>query len=143
MDLLINYDTKTGDTGTKTATFNGLQQTNLWNKGAYILAKFGTVSGANPTCNIRIQYSYDNGSNWLNIDGATDNITASNQTALILVYPTSSQSTPGSNPSGLTTGATQTLVLNAPLPRTWRVTYTIGGTNPSFALSDTFISYCI
>ena len=49
--------------------------------------------------------------------------------------------TPGSTPANLTSGATQSVFINAPLPKTWRLVYTIGGTTPSFSITGTYVNY--
>ena len=140
--LRNNLNTTTGDSGTQTATFNGATQTNYNARGAMITILLGTVSGTTPTLAAQLQWSPDGGTTWLNIGSALANLTASNQTGTIWAYPTNI-STAGASPAALTTGATQTLQLNAPLPRTWRIAYTIGGTTPSFAISSVQVNYII
>lgn len=137
-----NYDTTTGDTGTKTATFAGATQTNYNALGAFILVKLGTVSGTTPTLSCQLQWSYDGGTSWLNVGTALANLTATNNTGAILVYPANS-TVAGATPATLTTGATATAYLNMSLPRLWRVNYTIGGTTPSFALTATYVNYSL
>jgi len=137
-----NVNTTTGDSGTKTATFAGAAQTNYDALGAIITILLGTVSGTTPTLAAQLQWSPDGGTTWLTIGAALANLTATSQTGTIWAYPTNI-STAGATPAALTTGATVTLQLNTPLPRTWRLNYTIGGTTPSFAISSVQVNYLL
>jgi hypothetical protein len=137
-----NLNTTTGDTGAKTTTFAGATQTNFNHAGAVITILLGTVSGTSPTLSAQLQWSPDAGTTWLNLGAALANLTASSQTGTIMAYP-SNISTAGATPAALTTGATQTLQLNTPLPRTWRLNYTIGGTTPSFTISSVQVNYIL
>lgn len=136
-----NWRTTTGDTGAKTVTFNGATQTNYDSRGAFITVLCGTVSGTTPTMTAQLQFSYDAGTTFLNIGPASATVTATGNTINVLVYPTNISQAPGSAPAVLTTGATQTLALNTPLPRTWRLVYTITGTSPSFAITSVSVNY--
>ena len=137
-----NWNTTTGDTGAKTATFNGATQTNYDARGVAILVVLGAVSGTTPTLNMQLQWSPDGGT-WLNYGPPTGNLTTTGQTAAILVYPTNISQAAGATPANLATGAAVTLAVNAPLPRTWRLVYTIGGTTPSFAINGVLVSYIL
>lgn len=128
-----NWDTSTGDTGTKTTTFNGATQTNYDAVSAYITILLGTVSGTGPSLVAQLQWSPDAGTTWLNLGAAMSALNATSQTGTFVVSPRLL--------TGLTTGATQSVLVPAPLPRTWRVTYTITGTNPSFAISSVRVNY--
>lgn len=134
-----NANLTTGDTGAKTATFNGATQTNFGAKGANIMVLISAVSGTTPTLNAQLQISPDGGTTWLNVGAATGNLTAAG-TILIQVYPTNF-SVAGATPAALTSGATVSLQLNTTLPRTWRLVYTIGGTTPSFTFTNTYVAY--
>lgn len=136
------WDTTTGDSGTKTATFAGATQTNYNHRGAIITVKLGTVSGTSPTLNATLQWSPDAGTTWLNMAAATSNATATNNTISILAYPTN-WSVAGATPAALTLGSTVSQVLNVALPRTWRINYTIGGTSPSFAITAVYVNYLV
>lgn len=129
-----------GDTGAKTATFNGATQTNYNSAGAIITVAVGTVSGTSPTLTAQLQVSYD-GTNFLNYGPASTAITATG-TIMFVVYP-SNMTVAGATPAALTTGATQTVVINSPLPRTWRLAYTIGGTTPSFTFTNAYAAYIL
>lgn len=136
-------DTSTGDTGTKTSTFAGATQTNANWRGAAVTILLGTVSGTTPTLSAQLQFSPDAGTTWLNYGPALANLTATSQTGTILCYPSQLQQSlqNGGTPAGLATGATTTLGINAPLPRTWRINYTIAGTTPSFAVTSVRVNY--
>jgi hypothetical protein len=129
-----------GDTGAKTATFNGATQTNFNAAGAMITVAVGAVTGTTPTLSCQLQVSYD-GTNFINYGPASTNITTGTQTCTFIVYPANLSQTAGATPANLTTGANQTIALNAPLPRTWRIVYTIGGTTPSFTLTNAYAAY--
>lgn len=136
-----NAATTTGDTGAKVATFNGATQTNFDSLGAFITILLGAVSGTTPTLALQLQYSPDGGTTWLNLGPALATLTASNQTGLIGIFPTNFSQAAGTTPVNLTNGATQSMFINAPLPRTWRIVYTITGTTPSFAISSVNVNY--
>jgi hypothetical protein len=137
-----NQNTTTGDTGAKTASFNGATQTSYEGWGALITILLGTVSGTTPTLTAQLQWSPDGaGTTWLNIGPALTALTATGQTGLFIVLPANVSQTSGATPANLTTGATQQVILNCPLPRTWRLVYTIGGTTPSFAITAVYVNY--
>ena len=136
-----NWNTTTGDTGAKTASFAGATVTNYDARGAYITVLCGTVSGTTPTLAAQLQWSPDAGTTWLNLGPATTAITTTGNTATIAVYPANLSQAAGGTPANLTTGATATTAINAPLPRTWRLNYTITGTTPSFAITAVYVNY--
>lgn len=138
-----NVDTTTGDTGAKVASFNGATQTNYNWRGAYVTVLCGTVSGTTPTLSAQFQWSFDGGTTWLALGPASGNVTASNNSIACLIYPSNLSQAPGATPANLTTGATATLAVNAVLPRTWRLTYAIGGTGPSFAITAVYVNYLL
>ena len=108
-----NWRTTTGDTGAKTVTFNGATQTNFDSRGAWITIQLGTVSGTTPTLSCQLQYSFDAGTTWLNFGAALANLTTSNQTGLIIVYPANISQAAGTTPATLTSGATVMMAINA------------------------------
>lgn len=136
-----NWNTTTGDAGGKVASFNGATQTNWDSRGATIFILCTTVSGTTPTMTAQLQWSPDgSGTNWINLGPASTSITTTGNTIAINVYPTNF-SLAGATPAALTTGATTTVQINAPLPRTWRIVYTITGTTPSFAITAAYVNY--
>jgi hypothetical protein len=106
----------------KTASGNSAAAiTNHSARGAVLFINVTAVSGTTPTLAVRAQMQDPVGSGWVDIPGAvTASITTTGLVALA-IYP----------------GAT--VVANAavsyPLPRTWRLAWTIGGTTPSFTFS--------
>lgn len=142
-DTEVNLETVTGDAQTfaSTGTVNGKTQTNPGARGALIVPILGAVSGTSPTLSCQLQVSPDGGTNWLNVGPALPNLIASSQVGLIGVFPANWSQAAGATPANLTSGANQQLLLNMPLPRTWRLVYTIGGTGPSIVLSKVGVSY--
>lgn len=136
-----NYNTTTGDTGTKVATFNGATQTNYDSVGAIITILLGTVSGTTPTLAAQLQWSFDAGTNWLNIGPAMANLTTTGNTGVFHIHPSNLSQSAGTTPATLTNGATASVFLNMGLPRTWRIVYTIAGTTPSFAITNVYVNY--
>ena len=136
-----NWNTTTGDTGTKTGSFTGSTVTSYDGPGAYITILCGTVSGTTPTLVAQLQWSPDAGTTWLNLGPATTALTATGNTATLIVYPANLSQAAGASPTNLTTGATTTTTINAPLPRTWRLNYTIAGTSPSFAITGVYVNF--
>jgi hypothetical protein len=137
----VTSESNTIDTGTFSATFNGATRTNNNSRGCKAYIVLGTVSGTSPTLSVQVQESLDSGTTWYNVGPASGNLTATGNTLSLMIYPTNFSQTPGATPANLTTGATQTLMLNMPLGRTWRLVYTIGGTTPSFQISLVNLCY--
>lgn len=126
----------TGDTGAKTATFNGATQTNTTAKGAQIVLNIGVVSGTTPTLVAALQGSADGGTTWFNIPNATTASLVATGVWGMMIYP-------GLPVLAGTTTSLSTAQVNAALPRTWRVVYTIGGTTPSFTITNVQVNYLI
>jgi hypothetical protein len=135
-----NVNVTVGDTGAKTATFFGATQINYNARGAKIMVLCGTVTGTTPTLTAQLQISPDGGTTWLNFGPASGAVTTTGNTILIDVYP-ANETVAGATPAALTTGATQTVQINAALPRTWRISYVITGTTPSFTLTNAYAAY--
>lgn len=125
----------TGDTGAKTATGNGATVTNVGNKGVTVVVNMGTVTGTAPTCTIKMQGSADGGTTWYDIPGATTAALVATGVYAITVYPGAP------TVAGVTTSVSGTASCGQPLPRTWRVVWTIGGTSPSFTLTNIQYNY--
>jgi hypothetical protein len=109
----------------RTASGNSAAFTNYNWAGAVFFLNVTAVSGTTPTMLWKIQWSYDGGTTYVDLD-ATNATTASitgTGTFKIVVYP------------GVITAANA--ALNHPLPRNFRTAWVIGGTTPSF----TFASY--
>jgi hypothetical protein len=137
-----NYNTTTGDTGAKTANFNGAAQTNFNARGATITLILGTVTGTITTFQTWLSWSPDGGTTWIQYGAKGTNITtpASGNTITWQVYPTN-WSTAGATPAALTTGATQTNQINGVLPRTWKFNADIAGTTPSITFTSVQVNY--
>ena len=125
----------TGDTGAKTANGNGATQTNVGNKGATIVFNIGTVSGTTPVFVGKIQGSTDGGTTWYDIPGATTGSIAATGVFAVTVYPGAP------TVAGTSTSISGTASCGQPLPRTWRVVWTIGGTTPSFTITNVQVNY--
>ncbi len=135
--LPSNTNTTTGDAPTivTATTFNGATQTNANARGAIITAILGTVSGTLPTLSLQLQWSPDGGTTWLNFGAATSAIAiTTGNDIIVFVYPTALT---------LTLGGAGSVQTNAPLPRTWRMTYITTGTGISVAVSSVTVNYCI
>lgn len=118
-----NHNAAVEASSAKTATGNGATQTNFNAAGALVWINVSAVTGTTPTLTVRLQWSPDGGTTWVDLDttnAQTASITATG-TFVLRVYP------------GITTAANA--ALNSPLPRTWRLAWTIGGTTPSFTFS--------
>lgn len=128
-----NATTTTGDTGAKTATFNGATQTNFNGRGIVVVLNIGTVTGTTPTLVAKMQGSADGGTTWYDIPGAVTASLVATGVFAITVYPGATVLA-GSTTTGTTAVASNTV------PRTWRMVYTIGGTTPSFTLTNVQVS---
>jgi hypothetical protein len=138
-----NWNTVTGDTGAKTANGNSATMTNFNHKGAEITVLLNAVSGTFTTFTFQLQYSFDGGTNWKNLGAPTANDTAptSSSTYVIFIYPTNWSEAAGSAPAVLSNSNSKTTFLNAVLPRTWRVLWTIAGTTPSATFTNIYVNY--
>jgi hypothetical protein len=133
---LIPVVSTTGDTGAKTATFNGATQTNTTAKGVAVVFNIGTVTGTTPTMVCKLQGSADSGTTWFDIPSATTASLTATGVFGIEIYPNIT------TVAGTTTTGT-TAQVSSVLPRTWRVVYTIGGTTPSFTLTNVQVNYLL
>lgn len=127
------YNIVTGDSGAKVASFNGAAQTNFDSASAFITILLGTVSGTTPTLAAQFQWSPDGGTTWLNLGAVLPNLTTTGQSGTIVVSPYVL--------TGLTLGSTVSVLTTSPVPRTWRLTYTIAGTTPSFTIGSVNVNY--
>lgn len=106
----------------KTASGNSASAiTNHSARGVQLFINVSAVSGTTPTLAVRVQVQDPVGLGWVDLPGAvTASITGVSLT-LLTIYP------------GVTVAANS--AISAPLPRTWRLAWTIGGTTPSFTFS--------
>lgn len=126
----------TGDTGAKVATGNGATQTNATAKGALVVINLGAVTGTLPTGVFKIQGSADNGTTWLDLPLATTASLTVTGVYGIQIYPALTPTA-----GAATTGSIA--IVNSVLPRTWRVVWTLGGTTPSFTITNIQVNYLI
>lgn len=109
----------------RVASGNGLTFTNHNGRGVAFWLNVTAVSGTTPTMTVRIQWSPDNGTTWLDMDTTnlqTVSITGTSNHVLRVA--------PG-------LPVTANLSANQIAPRLMRLAWTIGGTTPSF----TFVSW--
>ena len=124
-----SYNNVVDESAARTVTGIGSTAGNISARGALIAVDVTARSGTTPTLVCKVQGSVD-GVTWFDLDAtnaATASITAVGH-YVIKVYP------------GLPTVAAGSC--NSPLPRMWRLAWTIGGTTPSFTFS-TIASYLI
>lgn len=126
----------TGDTGAKVATGNGATQTNTTAKGAHIIINMGAVTGTTPTFVAKLQGSADGGTTWYDLPNATTASLVATGVFGIMIYPSLSAV------AGTTTTGTIAQTSSS-LPRNWRLVWTIGGTTPSFSITNVQVSYLI
>lgn len=122
MSDYVNESVVVDESAARTATGVGSTAVNVDGRGAFIQVDVSAHSGTTPTLVVKVQASVD-GVNFFDLD-ATNATTASINTDarfVIKVYP------------GLPTVANGSC--NSPLPRFWRLAWTIGGTSPSFTFS--------
>lgn len=122
-----NSNVTTGDTGAKTTTGNGATQTNFNARGATVAFNIGAVTGTSPTAVFKLQGSPDGGTTWYDILGAATATVTASGVYVLQVYP------------GV--AAVTNAAVSAPLPRTWRVVWTLGGTTPSFTITNVQVAY--
>lgn len=115
-----NYNYTVESSSARTATGTGQAQSNRDCMGAVLAIKVSAVSGTSPTLTVKVQGSA-NGTDWYDINGAVTATINSVSTVHMTVRP------------GVT--AVANVALAQPIPRFWRVAWTIGGTSPSFTFS--------
>lgn len=100
--------------------------------GLWIVAS--AVTGTSPTCDISLQHSPDGGTTWLIAPIRSVQITASNLTQYATFRLGMGESQAATQGATAATGGT--LAANfVPSSMSWRLTATVGGTNPSFTLN--------
>lgn len=105
----------------KTATGSGTAQVNYNAKGVILYINVSAASGTTPTLVVNVQAQDPVTSNWITIPGASTASLTGITAVQLAVYP------------GVTVAANT--AVSYPLPRNWRVSWTIGGTTPSFTFS--------
>jgi len=108
---------------TRTASGNSADQTNYNAKGVILYIDVTAVSGTSPTLDVYITVKDPITGKY---KGAAKSVTISSADEYFLIcYPGATRKY----------DATLDEVWDIPVPRTWRVHYAIGGTNPSFTFS--------
>lgn len=105
----------------RTATLNSADQVNYDARGVRIFLDISAVSGTSPTLDVKLQSKDALSGVYVDDPGSVFAQKTATGTDELTVYP------------GVTTSANR--ARSAPLPRTWRVVCTIGGTTPSFTFS--------
>ena len=114
----------------QSVTVNGRKMTNPGDARGMVFTVAITNAGTSPTLVVKLQWSPDGGTTW--VDWDTTNLQTTSQVAIgtvhLRVYP------------GLTTAANA--ARNDALPPFWRAVYTIGGTTPAWTL-NTYANYLV
>lgn len=108
---------------TATAT-SATQTTPTGVRGVVIITNVTAVSGTTPTLTTALQYLDPASATWVSVSAATAAVSAAGLST-IFVYPGVTTAPPG----------TGSLAVNAPLPSSWRLLWTVTGTLPSFTFS--------
>jgi len=106
---------------TRTASGNSADQTNYNAKGVILRLNITAVSGTAPTLDVRVQGKDVAAANYYTLAAFTQK--TSTGAHILVVHP------------GVTDVQARLEEQDVPIPRTWRISYTIGGTNPSFTFS--------
>ena len=106
------------------------------NEISLIVINLGAVTGTLPTGVFKIQGSADGGTTWLDLPLATTASLTVTGVYGIQIYPALTPTA-----GAATTGSIA--VVNSVLPRTWRVVWTLGGTTPSFTITNIQVNYLI
>lgn len=117
-----NWNQTLDSSAARTATVAGTTGTNWNHTGMVVTLNVTAVSGTSPTLVAKLQFSPDGGTTWIDYDAkaTTASITATGA-YILKFFP------------GCTEVANSAIGL--PVPRTFRLHYTIGGTTPSFTFS--------
>jgi hypothetical protein len=84
---------------------------------------------------MQIQWSPDGGTTWINYGSATSAaMAATGSTLTVVVYPTALTAA---------VGMTGSIATDAPMPKTWRMVYTGGGTAFSIAFVAVYVNYIL
>ena len=104
-------------------------------RGILVTFKAGTVSGTSPTLIMQIQSTIgalaDGSIAWANTSAVP---MATGSVFRLLVYPTA---------NGLSMGGAGSTQVNGPIPLTWRILYTPGGTTPSIGINEIYFDYLV
>ena len=124
-----NWNQTLDSSSARTATVAGATGTNYNHTGAVVALNVTAVSGTSPTLVAKLQFSPAGGTTWSDYDAKATTATISATGYYVLkFFP------------GCTEVANSAIGL--PVPRTFRMHYTIGGTSPSFTFS-TMIAFVL
>ena len=124
-----NWNQTLDSSAARTATVAGTTGTNWNHTGMVVALNVTAVSGTTPTLVAKLQFSPDGGTTWIDYDAKATTATISTTGTYVLkFFP------------GCTEVANSAIGL--PVPRTFRLYYTIGGTTPSFTFS-TMIAFVL
>lgn len=124
----FNHIKTVGDAQTITASKAGKAQRNYDHGGAVFAITTGTPTGTSPTLTVKVQGSVDGGVTYYDIPGAA---TAAISTATTTVLTLARGATAAANS-----------VVAQPLPRDWRLYYTLGGTDtPTVPITAVNVCY--
>ncbi len=126
VSLLGNGDTAVvrASAALTATTTSATQTTPAGAKGVVLTSNVTAVSGTTPSVTTTVQYLDPASGNWVALSAASAAQTAAG-TSTITVYPGVTTAAPG----------TGSLAVNAPLPRSWRLLWTVTGTIPSLTFS--------
>lgn len=99
----------------------------------------GTGTGTSPTLDMSLQHTPDGGTTWLIAPIRSAQQTTTGLNTMFIFRPKLGDSEVALNQACAATGGT--LAKNfVPSSQDWRLTFTIGGTNPSYATIDAWLS---
>lgn len=100
----------------------------------------GTGSGTSPTLDMTLQHTPDNGTTWLIAPIRSAQQTTTGLNTMFIFRPELGENEVALNQAVAATGGT--LAKNfVPSSQSWRLTFTIGGTSPSYATIDAWLHY--
>ena len=114
------------DPSAKTVSTNGVGQVNYNHRGIAVQVNATAVTGTTPSLTFKVQESFDGGTTWSDMDGATSLALTTTGSITLKVYP------------GCTPVANK--VVDLPVPSHVRVVYLPTGTTPSFT-TNTSLSF--
>lgn len=125
-DLLIeytldNYSSPIVSSEARDVTGNSSSITNYGNKGVVFIINVSAASGTTPELTVKLQVQDIVSGTWIDVPGAVTPTLTTAGSSLLTVYP------------GVTVSAN--VAISFPLPRTYRIAWTVDGTTPSFTFS--------
>lgn len=115
--------------GAINATGNSADMTNENARGALVIVDISAVSGTSPTLTVKLQAKDPISGHYADIPGATTTALNATGTTLLVVYPGAA--------------VTANSSVSQPLPRTWRVAYTLGGSASPTVTASVSVQYVL